>query len=193
MRARERCDWTQDLNERHTIEREVERALQRHDTVVSVRARTASKDDLDFVVTDRRRRELTIELKTKRQLYGSDWSQLTPDVARHDLFVLDELTVRKMAECAPHSYLLIRDLVWTGRWVVMSFGDLLTCDRVQMSRQLLGSHSKGKWLISMKDAPIIEETISDALDQLNLLTLTVEALGCWRSVSAWPHKSRPAS
>ena len=74
MRARERSDWTHDLNTRHTIEREVEHTLRRHDTIVAVQANTASKDDLDFVVTDRRQRQLTIELKTKRQLYSTDWS-----------------------------------------------------------------------------------------------------------------------
>jgi hypothetical protein len=43
----------------------------------------------------------------------------------------------------------------------------------------------------MTEAPVIEETITDALDQLNLLTLTVAA--CWPSVAAWPHKTRLAS
>ena len=54
----------------------------------------------DYTVTDDRGRVLAVDLKTRGQTPGPAWQATRPDTHPSDLFVLDELTVRKLVEHA---------------------------------------------------------------------------------------------
>ena len=196
MRARHRDDWVRDLSGRHELESAVEVALRRFDGFRSVDAGTASKDRLDYTVVDRVGVKLVIELKARLQTPAASWLGLVPDARPGDVVIVDELTVRKLCRHVPHAYLLVRD-VPGDRWVVLSVGDLvLPGGQARIARPLHhdAGRTKGKWVLDIADAPIIEPDLVDALDQLVLLSRTVSV--CWADIGLWPttyRRSHPRS
>ena len=190
MRARLPADWDRDLAGRHGIEHDVARSIAGHAGFRLVANNTASMTEPDYTVVDDRGRTLAVELKTRRQTPGPSWRTARPDTDPQDLFVLDELTVRKLVPHAPHAYLLVADLAGPcTRWIVFSIGDLIVIDRTRISRPLNTGRTgrpseKGKWLIDLSDAPAIEDTLDGLLDQMSLLTRTVDV--CWPHIGLWP-------
>jgi len=51
-----------------------------------------------------------LELKTKHQPLSAGWRQLRPDIEPADLFVLDELSLRKIVDAGRYAFLLVRDV-----------------------------------------------------------------------------------
>ena len=189
MRPRVRTDWDRDLNERHALETDVANAIATHAGFTLEANNTASLNECDYHARDDRGRVLTIELKTRRQNYSTGWCTLRPETRPADLFIIDELAVRTLINRAPHAYVLIADLTApVGRWIIFSVGDLLVIDRTRVTRPLTTTRgatvNKGKWLIDLADAPIVEERLDDALDELSLLTRTVDI--CWNNIAPWP-------
>ena len=98
MRERRSSDWVIDLNGRHGIESQVEHALVSHDRLALLRTSTQSFDRLDFQILAPGERLVELEVKAKHQPLSSGWRQLRPDVDPANLFVLDELALRKILE-----------------------------------------------------------------------------------------------
>lgn len=119
-----------DLTASKAWEKEVERALP-----AGVIARTDSTTDLDFYIPG-----LHIEAKEKRQKLTKRW-WLVPNCAEEDLFVLDELSVRKALLHAPYSFFVLRD-VPGGRIFYASAIEVAMADRVRRNRM-----GKGKWIL----------------------------------------------
>jgi hypothetical protein len=187
MRPRQAADWTTDLAERHDLEHQVARHLARHPAIESTRTATASMHELDFTATLRSTITITLELKTKRRPYSPWWEQQTNGtIAQRNLIIIDELTIRKLIDAAPHAYLLIADLTQAlPRWYGYSIGDLIVADRIRVSRPLTRDGIvKGKCLYDLNDAPIAEEDLDEAIDGIDLLTRTVNA--CWHHIAPWP-------
>lgn len=91
-----------------------------------------------------------LEVKEKRQPYNMrNWPPFAPE---SDLFILDDLTVRKCLGYAPRAGVLVRD---NGRrlYVFFSVIDLALMPRLRVNRsiQRKTQDEKGKWLINLQN------------------------------------------
>lgn len=190
MRTRQRADWSRDLDNRHALETTVANTISNHPTVRTLSVSTQSLNDLDYTVALRTGIDIAVELKEKRQTYSSWWSQQWerqyPETPRAALFIVDELTVRKLAAKGPHTYLLLNDSTGSiDHWYACSIGDVLFGDFVRVARPLYNNVLKGKLLLNLDALPIAETSLHDALDGLDMLSRTVAA--CWADVKPWPN------
>lgn len=88
-----------------------------------------------------------LDVKEKRQTLSARW-HLLGDVPEEDLFVIDELSVRKAAEHFPHAYFLLRCRP-TGRMFLARIDEMFCAERVRRDRVSSAGHRKGKWIIDM--------------------------------------------
>jgi hypothetical protein len=187
MRERRSSDWVIDLNGRHGVEAEVEHGLVTHAHLSLLRSSTSSFDHLDFQILAPGERLVELEVKAKHQPLSDGWRQLRPDVDPADLFVLDELALRKIVDAGRYAFLLVRD-VPRARWVLWSAGDLLVASRVRHVRQIQKGRlpmRKGKLLFNLAEAGVSCRTLPTALDAL---TQTVGHLEhWWADISPWPN------
>lgn len=86
-----------------------------------------------------------LDIKEKRQPLTARW-QLLDRVAERDLFVIDELSVRKALDHWPEAYFLLRDVPGGDRLFLTSIGHLVTSDRVRRDRA-----GKGKWIVNLNN------------------------------------------
>jgi hypothetical protein len=186
MRERRSSDWVIDLNGRHGIESQVEHALVSHSRLTLLRASTQSFDRLDFQILAPGERLVELEVKAKHQPLSSGWQRLRPDVQSADLFVLDELALRKILDAGRYAFLLVRDIP-RARWVLWSAGDLLVASRVRHARRLdkEASAIKGKLVFDLSETGFSTPTLSDALDSLTTTVASIDAM--WADVSPWPN------
>jgi hypothetical protein len=98
---------------------------------------TRATDRLDFWVPG-----FFVEVKEKRQRLTDRW-QLLPNHPERDLFVMDELTVRRALRHWPYVYFVIRD-VPGDRVFIASIAELIAVERVRRNRS-----GKGKWILDM--------------------------------------------
>src|SRR4051812_12941087 len=186
MRERRSSDWVTDLQGRHGIEAQVEAALAGHPTIRLLQSSTTRYDRLDFQLLGPAEHLIELEVKTKHQPLSAGWRHLRPDVDPADLFVLDELALRKIVDAGRYAFLLVRDIP-RARWVLWSAGDLLVASRARHSRQLAKGDTprlKGKLLFDLAEAGFSSLHLTDALDALNN---TVSQLDHWWSdISPWP-------
>ncbi|NWG33927.1 MAG: hypothetical protein HXY42_05755 [Chloroflexi bacterium] len=103
-----------------------------------------------------------LEVKEKRQAYNmKNWPRY---IDEPDLFILDDLTVRKCLAYAPRSGVVIRDNL-RGLYSFFSIVDLALMPRRRLNRRIERSAPswKGKWLINLKHgltAKTLEEIFS---------------------------------
>ncbi len=148
MRERRPSDWKVDLAQRHPIEAQVARALDEHPELVRLSSSTASLDRLDYQLLGPGERLCELELKTKRQPYRG-WAHLRPELAETDLFILDELALRRVVDAGRYPFLLVRD-VPGRRWALWSTAELVLATKMRVSRKLATSGTfKGKLLIDL--------------------------------------------
>ncbi len=186
MRERNSSDWVIDLNGRHGIEAQVEHALVAHPALTLLKASTTSFDRLDFQVLSATEQLVQIELKAKRQPLSAGWRKLRPEVAPENLFVLDELALRKIVEAGRYAFLLVRDIP-QARWVLWTVGDLLVAGRARHARSLdrgSGTHLKGKLLFDLSEAGFATHDLGAALDAIERTTRRLDAW--WSDIAPWP-------
>lgn len=188
MRERTQPDWLIDLAARTGLESTVERSLRDHPRLELQACSTDAYDRLDFQLTPAGRRGQTIELelKAKLQPLSKGWRDLRPDVDPADLFVLDELALRKILDAGRYAFLLVRD-VPQDRWVLWSAGDLLVASRVRHARRLQKSRTprlKGKLLFDLSEAGFASPSLTGALDAL--VTTAARLDTWWSDVAPWP-------
>jgi hypothetical protein len=186
MRERRPADWVRDLGGRHDLERLVERSLAEHSHLRLLRTSTSAFDRLDFQLVGPGARLVELELKAKLQPLSTGWRALRPDVDPADVFVLDELALRKIVDAGRYAFLLLRDLP-LARWVLWSAGDLVVATRVRATRRLdTGpvSKSKGKLLLNMSEASLSVSTLPAALDALADTVIRLDAR--WSDIAPWP-------
>jgi hypothetical protein len=183
MRERRAADWKVDLAERHPLETGVARALDEHPELVRLSTSTASLDRLDYQLLGPGERLCELELKAKRQPYRG-WAHLRPELAEADVFILDELALRRVVEAGRYAFLLVRDLPGR-RWALWSTAELVLATKVRVSRQLATSGtSKGKLLIDLAGAAVVVHTLPAALDALAELVRLIDHR--WSDIAAWP-------
>ena len=186
MRERQSSDWVIDLNGRHGIEAQVEHALSIHPTLTLLKASTTSFDRLDFQVLSAGEQLVQVELKAKRQPLSKGWRDLRPEVRPEDLFVLDELALRKIVDAGRYAFLLVRDIP-QARWVLWSVGSLLVASRARHARALdrgAGTRLKGKLLFDLSEAGFATTDLRAALDEVERTARLVDAR--WTDIAPWP-------
>ncbi len=184
MRERRPGDWRIDLTQRHPLEAEVARALDHHPHLVRLQSSTASLDRLDYQLLGPGERLCELELKAKRQPYRG-WAHLRPELAEADVFILDELALRRVVDAGRYAFLLVRD-VPGDRWALWSTAELVLATKVRVSRRLAATTvtDKGKILIDLGGAAAITRSLPGALSALAKLVGVIDAQ--WGDVAPWP-------
>lgn len=95
-----------------------------------------------------------IEVKEKRQRLTQRW-HLLPGVPEHNLFVMDELTVRRAGKHYPYVMFVIRD-VPQQRLFAAPIWEVNSVERARRNRV-----GKGKWIVDMTNFRQLE-----SLDQI---------------------------
>jgi hypothetical protein len=143
---------------------------------------SSSFDKLDFTIIDKKGQPaFHLDVKEKRQKYKlSNWPDFAPE---SDLFILDDLAVRKSLGNAPKSGILIRDNLLV-RYFFFSVVDLALMPRKRVNRPINRNQPdlKGKWLINLfngKEAQSLDKAVSHIRDYLNNLnSVLFETLKC---------------
>lgn len=96
---------------------------------VHVVDRSASNDELDFWVPG-----FMLETKERKQPIGDRWLKHAPGVDPTDLFIVDELSVRRALKHWPEAYFLLRDRVAGNRLFLASITELCVVPRTRVMR-----------------------------------------------------------
>ena len=188
MRDRHPGDWRVDLAERHPLEAEVAAAIDAHPALVRLTTSTASLDRLDYQLLGPGERLCELELKAKRRPYQG-WSALCPDVDPVDLFILDELALRRIVDAGRFGFLLVRDIPG-GRWALWSTTELVLATKVRAERRLATGtgRTKGKLLMDLSSAASVADTLAAALAALATLVGVIDRR--WGDIAPWPWHER---
>ena len=184
MRDRLPGDWVTDLAGRHRLEDDMARALASHPELILARRATHALDALDFTVLGPGERLAQVELKAKHQPYRG-WAQLRPELAERDLFILDELALRKIVDAGRYAHLVVTDLP-TGRWCVWSTADLVLASKVCTVRALAtgAGRLKAKVLVDFREAAVVVDSPAAAA------AVVADSLGhcdrLWGAIEPWP-------
>jgi hypothetical protein len=151
---------------------------------IAFQSNTESFNELDFdIFSSVHQCTFRVELKEKRQKYvAKDWS-LT-DEAERFIFIVDDLSIRKILKHAPLSGLLIRDIT-TNRFHFYSVVDLMLIPKKRMNRNISKTtlSLKGKWLINLGDSyttPNLKNIIDHISDYIeNQKTIFIDTLECF--------------
>jgi hypothetical protein len=182
MRPRVAGDWKVDLARRHVVEGQVEDALDTHQLLTRLGSSTSSLDRLDFQVLGPGDRLCELELKAKHQRYNG-WSR--PGVAERDLFILDELALRKIIDGGRHAFLLVFDAP-NRRWVLWGVMDLVLATKTRIARPLAtgAGKVKGKVLLDLGESPSHHSHLVEALDAMAANIRMIDEH--WSSIEPWP-------
>jgi hypothetical protein len=124
-----------DYHDSKVFEGEVAKALGPH-----IVDRTDSATELDFWLPG-----FILETKERKQPIGQRWLKHAPEVDPDDLFILDELSLRKALKHWPEAYFLLRDRVF-DRLFIASITELCVVPRTRVLRV-----GKAKLLYDLKD------------------------------------------
>jgi hypothetical protein len=186
MRERRTSDWVVDLNGRHVIEAEVGQALEKQPGLRLLQTSTSAFDRLDFQLLGPGERLVELEVKAKHQPLSAGWRAIRPDVDPSNLFVIDELALRKILDAGRYTFLLVRD-VPRSRWVLWSAGDLVVATRVRCTRRLEKgqlSKMKGKLLFDLTEAGFSSSSLAATVETMADTVTRLD--GWWADISPWP-------
>ena len=113
---------------------------------VPVHTRFTSKEMLDLWHPG-----YMVEIKEKNQSYGNRW-HLLEGTEERDLFILDELTVRKALKWFPEVFFLIRDNVGGNpdpRLFFIPIWEVISVPKSRVDREHHLGALKGKWIIDL--------------------------------------------
>lgn len=118
-----------------------------------------------------------IDVKEKRQKLTARWVGLLPGVDETDLFVLDELSVRRAMRHFPHAYFVIRDVPSGGRVFLARIDEVTGAERARLNRVGNTQHAKGKWVVSLRNF----RQLTDPINQLRPTILHDQVNMPWKS------------
>jgi hypothetical protein len=142
-----------------SFEQEIKKYLQQKS--IKFFDRSSAYDQLDFTILKNDQPAFHFDAKEKRQTYNlSNWPKFA---LQTDLFILDDLAVRKCLAYAPKSGILIRDNL-RQKYFFFSIIDLALMPRLRVNRQIHRNQPdlKGKWLINLrngKESESLDEAI----------------------------------
>jgi hypothetical protein len=138
---------------------------------------------LDFTIIDiNGQPAFHFDVKEKRQKYNlNNWPKFAPE---SDLFILDDLAVRKCLAYGPKSGILIRDNI-RKKYNFVSIVDLALMPRARVNRPIHRNQheEKGKWLINLrngKEFQLLDEAYNHFhlyLQELNSVLL--DTISCY--------------
>ena len=134
---------------------------------VTCHTRFNAVDDLDIWVPG-----FFVEVKEKNQHFGKRWHILS-DVIEENLFIVDELTVRKALRWYPEVFYLLRDNVGdpTGpRLFLAPIWELIAVERERVDRVGQTGHLKGKWVLDLSKFRRISDEADIPEIALSMLT-----------------------
>ena len=137
---------------------------------------TAAFDALDFTILIGESAVFYLEVKEKRQPYNpANWPAFAPEV---DLFILDDLTVRKCLGYAPRAGVLVRDNTQSS-YYFFSVIDLALMPRLRVNRpiQRNAADLKGKWLVNLQNG-FQADNLTDAFVHLNHYVQALPSILC---------------
>jgi hypothetical protein len=190
MRDRYPADWCVDLGERHSLEEAVGNAIDQSAGLTRLTTSTASMNRLDFQILLPGDCLGQLELKAKRQNYRN-WPAIGPGVPESDVFILDELALRKIVDAGRYSFLLVKDFP-AKRWCLWSTWELILARKVRVTRRLATTTPtvKGKLLIDLGSAPAQCTTVEAILHDLRKLAAEIDRQ--WNDIRPWPWTERAA-
>jgi len=151
-RSRRPGDWERDLEGAKAGEALLRDVLASDERIAGFRDQTSAFDRLDFSFEyDGGRVE--VDLKEKKQPYSKTYSELWPQVAPHNLFIVDETVYRRIVWQGGGGYLVVHDHPM-ARWVVFGPWELTLGPRVRYLRwgELAAKFPKGKVLLDLSTA-----------------------------------------
>jgi hypothetical protein len=165
----------------NSFEREIKDYFTRNDMNFS--DNSSSYHKLDFTIIDKDSQpDFHLDVKEKRKKYNpTNRPKFAPE---SDLFILDDLAVRKCLGNAPNSGILIRDN-FIERYFFFSIVDLALMPRKRVNRPINKNQPdiKGKWLINLcngKAALSLDKAISYIREyQQNLESVLFKTLACF--------------
>jgi hypothetical protein len=143
---------------------------------------TKSVSDLDFFLPSQ---NVWFDAKEKTQRFSmKNWSGATP--SQEDLFIIDDLSARKLLRKAPLSFCLIKDSsAQSTTYYIYSIVDLLCIPKTRVRRPIEKSVKayKGKWLLDLRDAAVFID-LEDALRYMltyekKFYAIFGEHIDCW--------------
>lgn len=135
-------------NKMPSVEQEVKRFLGR--SRLRFIDHTSSFKKPDFTLYLSGDTPFFLEVKEKRQPYNTrNWPSFAPET---DLFILDDLTVRKCLGYAPRAGVLVRDNR-QRQYIFFSVIDLALMPKLRVNRSIERNAQdlKGKWLINLQN------------------------------------------
>lgn len=143
--------------------------------------------DFMFLYQGERSSKVHLEVKEKKQPYNlSNWGIY--DMPEHDVFIIDDLSIRKLVFYGPRSCILIRSNY--GDYYLLRCVDVCGLPKIRVNRPIertvLGY--KGKWIIRLSDLiPIgsiptaFSEIIKYLVDIHTMFFKTTECVGNYQS------------
>lgn len=184
MRERRAHDWRVDLGRRHALESRVALALHGDPQLIVLQRCTSSTERLDFQLLGPGERLVELELKSKRQPYQG-WSCHRPNVPEEDLFILDELALRRIVEAGRYAFLLVNDMP-KRRWCLWSAADLVLTSKARVARKLVTDQvrDKGKLLLDLTEQTTISSRLEHAVRAVAEMVSDVDRR--WNDIAPWP-------
>jgi hypothetical protein len=142
-----------------------------------------SFDRLDFsFYSDPIHTNFQVETKEKRQHIDlENWPPV--GIPEKHLFILDDLSARKLLKASPYSGIIVRDNL-LHRYYFFDVVKLLLMPRVRVNRSLDGKEKlKGKWLIDLRngiesgDLYGIFKSIREYIDSIDVIFSSPECFG----------------
>lgn len=185
MRPRVPGDWVADLAGRRDLESLFAQGLSRHPHLCLISDQTDSHHTPDYEIKVAGIGCASVELKAKWQSYRTGWTQHRPDVPEAELFILDELALRKIVAAGRHSYLVVYNEP-ASRWRIFGTTDLVLAHKARVARPLHGRRPtiKGKVLVDLRDGHHGGRTLAEAVDVL--ATMIPRTDRRWGQVEPWP-------
>ncbi len=137
---------------------------------------TAAFDALDFTIMLGESAVFYLEVKEKRRPYNqANWPVFAPEA---DLFILDDLTVRKCLGYAPRAGVLVRDNMRSS-YYFFSVIDLALMPRLRVNRSIQRNAAdlKGKWLVNLQNG-FQADNLADAFAHLNRYVKELPSILC---------------
>jgi len=133
----------------------------------SFRTFTKSYTKLDFTVHLNTGAWFKLEVKEKRQpLKRANW-EIPADLASEDVFILDDLTARKILKVAPFSGVAVQDRV-RSKYFVADVLELWMMPRVRINRKITKDKLKGKWILDFNN--FIEVSLDEIIPYFEQIT-----------------------
>jgi len=156
--------------------------LKKDASIKILKDNTASYDDIDFVI-EVDKYVFHIDAKEKKTNYRKAWVEFSK-INETDLFILDELGIRKLFHFFPNFFVVIKDNMKQKYYLYNSF-DVLCMDRIRLNRPIVKTveQLKGKWLISYQwglEFSSINELIISMKEFMNKIPEKMHELSCYK-------------